>query len=108
MHPSRSSSGDTPEFELLKALPVVAIVRTLHHAPTYKAGSRALGAGATLPSSRGAVVKAGLRWRRMPAKLSRTAGLEARDRGGGRRVTCSFKRPFKQHLNVNISLNSKL
>ena len=57
MHPSRSSSGDTPEFELLKALPVVAIVRTLHHAPTYKAGSRVLGAGATLPSSRGAVVK---------------------------------------------------
>ena len=50
MHPSRSSSGDTPEFELLKALPVVAIVRTLHHAPTYKAGCRVLGAGATLPS----------------------------------------------------------
>ena len=27
-------SGDTPEFE---ALSVVAIVRTLHHAPAYKA-----------------------------------------------------------------------
>ena len=38
MHPSMSDSGDTSEFDLLMALPVVAIVRTLHHVPTYKEG----------------------------------------------------------------------
>ena len=54
MHSSRTGSGDTPEFELLMALPVVAIARTLHHAPTYKASCRVSGAGAALPSSRGA------------------------------------------------------
>jgi hypothetical protein len=53
--------------------------------------------GAALPSSRDVMVNAGMRRRRMPAKLSGTAGLEAGDRTGGRRVRLNVR--VKGHLN---------